>query len=200
MLDCGLKIQDITKSKDFDSFKNLDFVFCSHIHKDHSLSLEDFKLTGTECLWWENLTPNKKVEIGQWTVVPFPAMHNAINFGIIIHDNFENKTMVYATDFVKIPPIENVDYWLYEINYDNFTVDKIIENEDLENLHIANNVKYHNSLENAVAYFEALKTRPKLVIACHLSNMGGCADNIMYSMKPLCDRIEIAKKNKTFEF
>ena len=127
-------------------------------------------------------------------------MHNAINFGIIIHDNFENKTMVYATDFVKIPPIENVDYWLYEINYDEFTVDKLIDSRDLEQLHIANNVKYHNSLENAVAYFEALKTRPKLVIACHLSNMGGCAENIIHSMKPLCDRIEIAKKNKTFEF
>ena len=108
--------------------------------------------------------------------------------------------MVYATDFVKIPPIENVDYWLYEINYDEFTVDKLIDSRDLEQLHIANNVKYHNSLENAVAYFEALKTRPKLVIACHLSNMGGCAENIIHSMKPLCDRIEIAKKNKTFEF
>ena len=32
VLDCGLKMQDITKSEDFDSFKNLDFVFSSHCH------------------------------------------------------------------------------------------------------------------------------------------------------------------------
>lgn len=32
ILDCGLKFEDITNSKYFNSFSKLDFVFCSHIH------------------------------------------------------------------------------------------------------------------------------------------------------------------------
>ncbi len=32
VLDCGLKMKDITKSTAFNGFKNLDFVYCSHSH------------------------------------------------------------------------------------------------------------------------------------------------------------------------
>lgn len=108
--------------------------------------------------------------------------------------------MVYATDFVKMPLIQGVDYWLYEINYDEFTVDKLIETKNLEELHVANNVKYHNSLESAIEYFSKLKQKPKLLVACHLSNISGCDKNILREMKPLVDRVEIATKNKTIKF
>lgn len=32
ILDCGLPFAKITHNKDFPSFKNIDLVFCSHIH------------------------------------------------------------------------------------------------------------------------------------------------------------------------
>lgn len=149
---------------------------------------------------YENIISNKTIQIGQWILYPFPVAHNALNYGIIIYDTFEKKKLVYATDFVSMPKIQNVDYWLYEINYDEFTVDKLIETQDLEELHVANNVKYHNSLESAVEYFSGINNKPKLIVACHLSNIGGCDKNIIRQMKPLCDRIEIATKNKTIKF
>ena len=193
VLDCGLKMKDITSSAEFISFKDLDFVFVSHEHKDHSLSLEDFEMSGVDCISYKSIVPRKKIEIGQWEITPFTVLHNAVNYGIIIYDKFENKKMVYATDFIKMPKIQGVDYWLYEINYDQFTIDKLIDTKDLDKLHIANNVKYHNSLEDAVEYFKSIKSKPKLVVACHLSNIGGCDKNILRDMKPLCNRIEIAR-------
>ena len=169
-------------------------------HHDHNASLEDFKLTGIEILSYENLVAGKLIKVGQWQIYPFTVEHNALNYGAIIYDTVENKKMVYATDFVKMPLIQNVDYWLYEINYDEFTVDKLIETKDLEELHVANNVKYHNSLESAIEYFSKLKQKPKLLVACHLSNIGGCDKNILREMQPLVDKVEIATKNKTIKF
>ena len=157
-------------------------------------------MSGVDCISYKSIVPRKKIEIGQWEITPFTVLHNAVNYGIIIYDKFENKKMVYATDFIKMPKIQGVDYWLYEINYDQFTIDKLIDTKDLDKLHIANNVKYHNSLEDAVEYFKSIKSKPKLVVACHLSNIGGCDKNILRDMKPLCNRIEIAKKNKTIRF
>lgn len=200
VLDCGVRFKDITKSTQFGSFTNLDFVFVTHSHHDHNMSMKDFALSGVDIISYENITSNKTIEIGQWVLYPFPVAHNALNYGVIIYDKFENKKLVYATDFVSMPKIQNVDYWLYEINYDQFTVDKLIETQDLEDLHVANNIKYHNSLESAVEYFSGLNNKPKLVVACHLSNIGGCDKNILYRMRPLCDKIEIATKNKTIKF
>ena len=200
VLDCGIKFQDITNNENFNGFRNLDFVFCSHIHEDHSKSLEDFKNSGCEIISYENPQLNKTIEFGQWKVRMFKIKHNVENYGIIIHDTNENKTMCYVTDFTEMPKIENVDYWLYEINYDEFTVDKIIDNKDISKLHVTNNIQYHNSLENAVDYFSNLSNTPKLIVACHLSNMGGTRELIAKKMQPLCDRIEIAKKNLIVEF
>lgn len=200
ILDCGLKLKEITSSSAFGKFMDCDFAFCSHEHKDHSLSLEDFEKSGIDCISYKNIQSGKTIKFGQWVIYPFPVAHNALNYGAIILDKSENKKIVYATDFVSMPKIQNVDYWLYEINYDEFTVNKLIDTQDLEDLHVANNIKYHNSLESAVEYFSGLNNKPKLVVACHLSNIGGCDKNILYKMKRLCDRIKIATKNKTIKF
>ena len=99
-----------------------------------------------------------------------------------------------------MPKIQNVDYWLYEINYDEFTVDKVIDNQDISKLHVANNIQWHNSLENALEYFKSLNNKPKLIIACHTSNMGGTPERIKKQMQPLCDKIEVAKKGQIIIF
>lgn len=200
VLDCGIKFQDITNNENFNGFRNLDFVFCSHIHEDHSRSLEDFKNSGCEIISYENPRLNETIVIGQWRLRMFHVKHNAENYGIIIHDTNENKTFCYVTDFTEMPKIEKVDYWLYEINYDEFTVNKLIDEKDISKLHIANNIQFHNSLENSQEYFGNLKTKPKLIIACHKSNMGGLAENIENGMKDFCDRIVVAKKNLVVEF
>lgn len=200
LLDCGLKFESITNSKYFSSFSKLDFVFVSHEHKDHSKSLIDFENSGVECLSYKNLLGVSRVVIGDWIICPFPVKHNVENYGAIIYNKLEDKKIVYATDFVEMPKIQNVDYWLYEINYDEFTVDKIIDSQDISKLHVANNIQWHNSLENALEYFKSLNNRPKLIIACHTSEMGGTKELIKKRLSKLCDRVEIATRNQVIEF
>lgn len=200
VLDCGLKLKSITSHPEFTTFADLDFMFSTHEHKDHSLSLEDFKLCGCEIVSYENADTTKNITIGQWRLRLFHVKHNAVNYGIIIHDTVENKTICYATDFIEMPKIKNVDYWLYEINYDDFTVDRIIESQDISKIHVANNIQHHNSLEYAEQYFTELGNKPKLIVACHTSNMGGTPERIKAKMKSLCDRIEVAKRDLVVEF
>ena len=200
LLDCGVKFKDITSHEKFGSFTDLDFAFTSHEHQDHALSLNEFKLSGCEIVSYENIKPQQRLEIGQWVLLPFVVKHNTLNYGVIIYDKHEKKTMCYATDFTEMPKLKNVDYWLYEINYDEFTVDKVIDNQDITKIHVANNIKFHNSLENATQYFATLKNIPKLIVVCHISNMGGTKERIQKEMSELCDRVEIATKNKIIEF
>ena len=200
IIDCGVKFQSITNHNAFTTFTNLDFVFCSHEHKDHNLSVKEFESSGCETITYYNSEPNKTISIGQWKVRMFHVKHNALNYGLIIYDTVEKKTFCYATDFIEMPKIQNVDYWLYEINYDEFTVDKVIDNQDISKIHVANNIQYHNSLENAMSYFSELNNKPKLIIACHISNMGGTKERIIKSMNKFADRIEIATKGKTIKF
>lgn len=149
---------------------------------------------------YENIKPRQKIEVGQWVLLPFIVKHNTLNYGVIIYDNNEKKTMCYATDFTEMPKLKNVDYWLYEINYDEFTVNKLIDTQDISKLHVANNIKYHNSLENAETCFKNLESKPKLIVACHMSLIGGLKENIMRKMKKHCDKIVVAKKNLVVEF
>ena len=200
LLDCGIKFQNITSHEKFGGFTDLDFVFVTHEHKDHSLSMKDFEMSGCEVVSFKNAHSNRTIIIGQWRIRLFHVKHNSINYGIIIHDTVEKKTFCYSTDFIEMPKIQNVDYWLYEINYDEFTVDKIIETQDISKIHVANNVQYHNSLENAEAYFNSLDNKPKLIVACHTSQMGGTRENIERTMKKYCDKIVVARKNLVVEF
>jgi transposase len=98
-----------------------------------------------------------------------------------------------------MPKIKNVDCWLYEINYDEFTVDKIIDSQDISKIHVANNIQYHNSLENAERYFNELETKPEILIACHTSNMGGTPERIKDRMQKICNTT-VAKKGLKITF
>ena len=99
-----------------------------------------------------------------------------------------------------MPKIQNVDYWIYEINYDEFTVDKIIDNQDISKIHVANNMQWHNSLENAIQYFDSLSNKPTLIAVCHISNMGGTRDRIFSKMSNYADIVELLKKNTIILF
>ena len=197
ILDCGIKYKDITKH--IESFMNVDLVFCSHNHNDHSLALKDFELSGCECISYKNIISKQKVEVGQWTLLPFQVAHNDLNYGVIIYDNYEKKKIVYATDFSAMPKIKNVDHWIYEINYDNFTVNKMIENGYTDFAHLHHNLNFHNSLESALEYFEEIG-KVETLITCHLSNIGGLEDNIKNYMNKYAKHLYIAKKGTKITF
>lgn len=194
ILDCGLKFTDITHHPEFTSFSQVDFVFVSHQHSDHNKSLKDFKRTGCEIVSYETLQP--KVEhwnIGNWECITFPLPHNVPNWGIVIKSRATGEKLCYMTDFTSAPKIECVDYFLYEVNYIEGYIDQMIdENKELNHLGFNN----HNSLENAVVYFQSLKTRPKEIICCHLSASNSIRAKILDCMKQFADIVKIADSKK----
>jgi hypothetical protein len=194
VLDCGLKFKSITNNASFNGFKNLDFVFVSHNHKDHSNSEKDFENSGCEMITYDNIKSYEVKEIGQWKIQCFPAKHNALNYGIIIYDNIDKKLFCYATDFSEIPLIKNIDYWLYEINYSTEIAETQLLNGQIEMSHIQNTFAYHNSLENAIKYFSK-NSKPNTIIACHINNMQGLEKEILTKMKSLAENVYVAKKN-----
>lgn len=189
ILDCGLPFNQITHYEKFPKFKNIDFVFCSHCHKDHNKSLRDFENSGCEIISYETL--EKKVqnfEIGVWNIKTFPIAHNVDNWGVIIKHKETKETLCYVTDFYSMPKIEGIDIWIYEVNYIDSLIDEIIE-KDGELDHTGFN--FHNSLGNAIEYFSSIKTRPKGIYCCHTSKHYGIKKKIKKEMKQFADNVVV---------
>lgn len=192
ILDCGIPFEKITHSRKFPSFKDIDLLIVTHSHLDHSKSLTKFEFSGVETLTYKTLSD--KVEnytFGDWTITSFKVMHNTDNWGFIIKHKDSTKKFCYVTDTYGMPKIEGIDYWLLEVNYIEDIVDKMIENEQIEEMH--NGFVYHNSLEKTIEYFSNIKTKPKVIICCHLSGMYGIEETIKEKLKPFATQIEIAK-------
>ena len=189
ILDCGIRFQDITHHKSFPKFQDIDFLFVSHSHHDHDKSLKDFKLAGCEIVSYETLEPKTQtLKIGNWECITFPVPHNVSNWGIIIKSKITNEKFCYVTDFTAIPKIEGIDYWLYEVNYIEGIVNKMIEEYDsLSHLGFNN----HNSLEKAVEYFNSIKTRPKKIFCCHSSSSYAMRDIIQKHMSQFADEVVV---------
>ena len=190
VLDCGLKFQEITSYTNFPSFCQIDFVWCSHQHGDHSKSLKNFKMSGCNCLTYEKLKPElQKWNMGYWDCLTFPVSHNVPNWGIVIKSKQTNEKFCYVTDFCALPKIEGIDYWLFEVNYIEKYIDTMIDDGiDIQNLGFNN----HFSLEQAVDYFNSLQTRPKGITCCHLSQNNSIEDEILKEMSDFADKVQIA--------
>lgn len=201
ILDCGLNFHDITSSDLFCGFSNIDLVFVSHSHKDHSRALKDFKISGVPTLTYEDLDfANLKqysYTFGTWIVQPFPVLHNVENFGLLIKDTITNQFICYCTDFYFMPKIENVDFYIYEINYDIETVEKKALDED-SYAYSQIGFKNHNSLEQAIDYFSSLKTKPKGIYVCHTSLRHSNYKKIKKSLSEFADNVNILQKGDIY--
>lgn len=201
ILDCGLRFRSITNNKLFCGFKNIDVVLVSHLHKDHSKSLKDFKLSGCNIVSYETLETGcaNKFKFGQWLIQAFPVAHDVENWGFIIKDTITNKIICYVTDFYKMPIIEQVDFWIYEVNYDMETVEKVALSQTEDLFYTQNGFKNHNSLENAIEYFGKLKTKPKGIYVCHISDKHSNRKKIKRELSAFCNNIHILDKEKIYE-
>ena len=192
ILDCGMRFEDITHSKAFKGFKNTQLVITTHHHSDHNRALEKFERSGCEIISYKTLKP--KVEYhtcDSWTITTFPVQHNADNWGFIFKHKDIAEKFCYVTDFYGLPKIEGIDHWLIEVNYIEGIVDKMIEEERLNEMHTGFN--FHNSLEKTKEYFSNIQTKPKTILCCHLSGMYGLDDIILKELQPFADKVEIAR-------
>ena len=154
---------------------------------DHNKSLKDFKRSGCEMLTYETLKPEiQHHKIRNWNITTFCVAHNVPCWGVVLKHIITGEKLCYMTDFCKAPKVEGVDYWLYEVNYIERFIDQMIdEDKDLKHLGFNN----HNSLENAVEYFNTIKTRPKKIFCCHSSGSHSIKKVVKEDLEPFADEV-----------
>lgn len=200
ILDAGSKIERIMNNKNFSSFKNVVGCLVTHQHKDHSLSVEDFKLAGIEVLGYMNLQAMKKYKLGNFVVVPFNVEHDVKNYGYIIKDIDSDKLFAYATDFSSLPLLDNINDWLIECNYCQELWEENLMNDKPNYGYLGRVSQSHMSMEKLMEYFSKIHTKPNKLILCHLSQNGNADKKKMIAeMSKYANFVDIATKNKTWE-
>ena len=169
ILDCGLPIKVIKKGFGFD-LQGIQGVLVTHCHKDHSLSVDDFKKMGIP-VWqpyieYAEYTSQRiyhKV-FGKFSVKCFSLPHNGTdNFGFLIE--CDGQKILYMTDFEYCPYVfakQKINHLLIECNYQQELVDRDLPNYE-------HKIRGHCSLDTCREFIKVNSTDSlQTVILCHL--------------------------------
>lgn len=212
LIDIGMNTKYITgKLSDIgvDSV-DIDYIFMTHTHKDHTGALEifikhhDVKVVVTsgmmhELKFLENydgtIITTDKVEIGKTKVTPFKTSHDAIDSrGYLIED--ESSSVVYMTDTGYLNQkyfdlLSNKDLYIMEANHDvemliNGSYPKWLKSRILSDQgHLSN---------NAAGFYLSKLIGPntKKIILAHLSKENNTDEEALKTVKKTLDQYEIA--------
>lgn len=190
ILDCGLPIKVIKQGLDFD-LQGIQGVLVTHCHKDHSLSVDDFKKMGFE-VWmpYLNEVKTKRKQFGSFNVSCFDLtdlqgnwMHTNADgsecpcYGFLI-EHSELGRMLYITDTELIKwKFKNINHILLGVNYDKDLLDN--ENQSKRN-HV---YRGHLSIDTACEFVKCNSDSLETVIMCHLSDSNSDVDSFIGKMK-----------------
>lgn len=131
ILDCGIGIKEIKKGLNF-NISNVAGVLVSHGHKDHCLSIEDFRNMGIPIFAPYELGSVKKshIKIGNFDISTFDLPHNGTwNNGFLI--KVGGQKILYMTDFEYCEYVfkkQKVNHILIECNYQGKYVERELVN------------------------------------------------------------------------
>ncbi|MCZ2480043.1 MBL fold metallo-hydrolase [Aquirufa nivalisilvae] len=157
ILEAGVEFTKIQKALNFDYSKVVGAIV-THEHGDHFKSVPNLlnagidvytgglthKKMGTDVFWRaKNLTENRAIEIGSFSIVPFAVKHDVVQpLGFKI-SHFEMGTALFLTDTCYSPYLFNgINHMLIEANWSEqiimqkmkagikkkFLVDRIVQN------------------------------------------------------------------------
>ena len=150
LLDAGINKTDIDKHL---NFNDLDLIFISHIHKDHSKALKDFKWCGVPVVTgFENKEFKLALKTSKFIAIQFPVLHgDTNNNGLILQS--KNELMLYATDF-NICEYNLSKYKFTRIMVEcNFVDDAIT---DLEDIKVRRQINTHMGLNGLQTFLDSL--------------------------------------------
>lgn len=112
LIECGVSIQEIKKAINFDVSKVVGCL-CTHIHLDHSKSINEvmklgietyaisdvFKKTGfsVKSAFQNEIEPGKTFQVGNFKILPFEVRHDVPCVGFLI-DHEETGRFIFITD------------------------------------------------------------------------------------------------------
>ena len=198
ILECGMRYSDVLK---IDGFKpsNVECLLITHEHGDHAKYHKQFTDAGIKTFTMSDtrniLELKNKVstsdgqyrmpstEGGDFSWCPFHVEHDAVDPVAYAIYHKEIGVLMFVTDTKTIYPIDDIDHWLIEANYDHETIQKQIDagiaNEYLSE-RIASN---HMSIDTCCSILKESSESyaPKSITLCHLSERN--SDETLFKRK-----------------
>lgn len=166
ILDCGVGIKEIKKGLEFD-ISRVAGVIVSHGHKDHSLSVEEFRKMGIPIFAPYELGNVKKshIRMGNFDITAFDLPHNGTwNNGFLI--KVGGQKVLYMTDFMFCDYVfkkQKVNHILIECNYQSKYVERELVNYE-------HKIRGHCELNTCKECIEANATNElRTVLLLHMS-------------------------------
>ena len=207
LLDLGVSEKTIKKGIDW-KISNVVGAVISHGHKDHSLSVEDFKSMGIPILAPYLGDSRKSMNMGEFTVKHFDLTtidgnwtHTHANgepcpiYGFLITHK-EMGRMLYITDCEVVKwKFKGINHILLGVNYGK----DLIENEDSAKV---NHVyRGHMSIDTACDFVKANNSKDlQNVIMCHLSKNNADKDLFIEKMQKAIPNanVDVAEPEKSW--
>ena len=174
ILDCGIPIKEIKKGLNW-NIRNVVGCIVSHVHSDHTRSLDYLLSIGVSC--YGNVAVCEKhkgcqlipraLHIGGYKVQSFALVHNVENNAFVI-DTHNGIRILYCTDTQYIPKIvRGVHYAIIECNYDmDYMIDNAMVGEIRKSAY-----NYHQSIDNCIEYAKKIyHPNMQKIILWHLSD------------------------------
>lgn len=208
LLDLGVSEKTIKKGIDW-KISNVVGAVISHGHKDHSLSVKDFKSIGMPIIAPYLGDSCKSMNIGEFTVKPFDLTtidgswtHTNANgepcpiYGFLITHK-EMGRMLYITDCEVIKwRFKGINHILLGTNYDKDLV-------NVDNQSKANHVfRGHLSIDTACEFVKSNNSNDlQNVIMCHLSSENADSDSFIEKMKKVVKNanVDVAVAGKSWD-
>ena len=208
LLDLGVSEKTIKKGIDW-KISNVVGTVISHGHKDHSLSVEDFKAMGIPIFAPYLDDSCKSMNMGEFTVKPFDLTtidgnwtHTNADgtscpiFGFLITHK-EMGRMLYITDCELVKwKFKGINHILLGVNYDKDLIDR-------DNTGKANHVfRGHLSIDTACDFVKANNSKSlQNVIMCHLSAENSDSDSFIEKMKKVAKNanVDVAVAGKSWD-
>ena len=210
ILDCGIPIKEIKKGLNW-NIRNVVGCIVSHVHSDHSKSLNDFKSMGIPVFApYEKFEPHFYTKIyGEFDVKDFPLTttdnrwtHTNSDgsecpcYGFLI-THPEMGKMIYITDTELIKwRFKGINHILLGTNYDKDLV-------NVDNQSKANHVfRGHLSIDTACEFVKSNNSNDlQNVIMCHLSSENADSYSFIEKMKKVAKNanVDVAVAGKSWD-
>lgn len=206
LLDVGVPEKAIKKGIDW-KISNISGAVCSHVHKDHSLSVDKLESMGIrvfapyrgDCAVlikspWKIYTFDLTDLNGKWMHTNGDGSE-CICYGFMI-DHPEMGRMIYVTDTELIKyRFKNINHILLGVNYDK----DLISGDDAKLNHV---VRGHMSIDTACDFVKAnYSDGLQNVIMCHLSAENADKDKFIEQMKKVAkwSDVDVAEPYKEWK-
>lgn len=192
LIEAGVSIKKIKKYLDY-KLNEIDFVLLSHMHGDHSKSIQDIMMSGIDCCMSKEtsyqlsllghrlhtLYPMTMASVGTFKILPFETQHDCAGaIGFLVQSIKTGEKLIFATDtsYLKYK-FTGVDYYMIECNYSLSILDDNVKKGIVAPALRDRVIQSHFGLDNVIEFFKANDlSRCKAIYLLHLSDANSDAE------------------------